>query len=97
MNSDKQGSMTELIRKLRQQRDELKLQLHLAGKEAKDQFAVMEEKWEVLENRAEPLTGAIKEAASEAGDQARKVTGAALDVAVREITSGYEKLRSLLD
>ena len=89
--------MTDLIRKLRQERDELRLKLHLAGKEMQDGFAVLEEKWEALEDRAEPLTGAVKEASSAAGEQARKVTGAALDLAVREIKGGYEKLRSMLD
>ena len=89
--------MTDLIRKLRQERDELRLKLHLAGKEVQDGFAVLEEKWEVLEDRVEPLTGAVKEASSAAGEQARKVTAAALDVAVREIKGGYEKLRRMLD
>ena len=97
MKNDESGAIEDLICKLRQERDELRLKLHLAGKEVQDGFVVLEEKWEVLENRAEPLTGAVKEASSAAGEQARKVTGAALDVAVREIKGGYEKLRSLLD
>jgi hypothetical protein len=97
MKNDESGTMTDLIRKLRQERDELRLKLHFAGKEVQDRFAMLEEKWQVLEGRAEPLTGAVKEASSAAGEQARKVTGAALDVAVREIKGGYEKLRSILD
>ncbi len=43
------------------------------------------------------MTGAVKEASYAAGEQDRKVTGAALDLAVREIKGGYEKLRSMLD
>ncbi|NNC90134.1 MAG: hypothetical protein HKN82_16880 [Akkermansiaceae bacterium] len=82
---------------LRQQRDELKLKVHLAGKEAQAEWERLEGRWHEIEERAEPLTGAVKEAAGEAGDQARKVTGAAIDVAAKELKSGYEKLRKLLD
>ena len=97
MNNEEPGKMAALMSKLRQERDQLKLRMHLAGKEAQDQFAILEEKWEALENRAEPLTGAVKEAAATAGDQARKVTGAALDLTVNELRGGYKKLRAMLD
>lgn len=89
--------MDSLLSILRRQRDELKLQMHLAGKEARDQFADLEKKWAEIEPRTEPLGRAVKEASSAAGEQARKVTAAAMDVAAREISSGYQKLRKLLD
>lgn len=97
MNSEDQEPVESLLGKLRRERDELKLKLHLAGKEAQDRFEALERKWEAIENRAEPLTGAVKEAGSAAGEQARKLTGAALDLAAKEIRGGYQKLRSLLD
>lgn len=97
MNNEGPESSESLLGKLRRERDELKLKLHLAGKEAQDRFDELEKKWEAIENRAEPLTGAVKEAGSAAGQQARKVTGAALDLAAKEIKGGYQKLRSLLD
>ena len=97
MSDEKNDPLNSLISMLKQQRDELKLQMHLAGKEAQDQFADLEKKWSEVERRVEPLSGAVKEASSAAGEQAKKVTGAALDVAAREISSGYEKLRKLLD
>ena len=89
--------LDSLISALKKQRDELKLQLHLGGKEAREQFDALEEKWREVEARAEPLTGAVKEATTTAGDQAKKVTAAALDLAASEISSGYEKLRKMLD
>jgi hypothetical protein len=70
--------------------------MHLGGKEARDQWEKLEEKWHEIEECCEPLTSATKEAASSAGEQARKVTGAAMDLAAREIKSGYQKLRKLL-
>ena len=82
---------------LKRQRDELKLKMHLGSKEAREQWDRLEEKWHQLEDWGEPLTTATKEAAGTAGEQAKKVTGAAMDLAAREIRSGYQKLRKLLD
>ena len=97
MSDEEKDPIESLFSRLRRQRDELKLKMHLAGKEAQDQFAQVEEKWKEVEHRAEPLTGAVKEATSTVGEQARKVTAAAMDLAAREIKDGYEKLRKLLD
>ena len=82
---------------LKRQRDELKLRIHLGGKDARAQWEKLEEKWHELEDWGEPLTSATKEAAGTAGEQAKKVTGAALDLVAREVRSGYQKLRKLLD
>ncbi len=90
-------ALESLIEKLKQQRDELQLKMHLASKEAQDQWAQLEETWQGVQERAEPLSSATREAASAAGEQAKKVTGAALDVAAREIAAGYEKLRKFFD
>ncbi|NIP92753.1 MAG: hypothetical protein GWO24_04510 [Akkermansiaceae bacterium] len=90
-------SSESVIDFLKRQRDELKLQMHLGSQEAKEQWDRLEEKWRELGDWGEPLTSAAKEAAETAGDQAKKVTGAALDLAAREIRSGYEKLRKLLE
>ena len=55
---------------IKQHRDELKLKMHLAGKDAKDEWEKLEVKWREVEKRTEPLKGAVKEAASTTGDQA---------------------------
>lgn len=93
--SEEVDALDSMIEKLKQQRDELQLKMHLASKDAQDQWEQLEETWQGVQQRAEPLTSATKEAASAAGEQAKKVTGAALDVAAREIAAGYEKLRKL--
>ena len=96
MSDESSNSPEAILSYLKRQRDELKLQMHLAGKDAQDEWQRLEAKWQELEDRAEPLTGAVKEAADSAGSEAKKVAGAAMDVAAREIKSGYEKLRGLL-
>lgn len=90
-------SPASMVNFLKRQRDELKLKVHLGEKEAQEQWERLEEKWRELEAWGEPFTSATKEAAGAAGGHAKKVTGAALDVAVREISSGYQKLRKMLD
>ena len=96
MSDETPDPMASLLSSIRQQRDELKLQMHLASKDAQDQWDVLEKKWDELMERGEPLTSATTEAVDNAGEQAKKVTGAALDVVAREIAAGYEKLRGLL-
>ena len=96
MSEETQEPSASLLRAVRQQRDELKLKMHLASKDAQDQWEALEQKWGEIKERGEPLTSAAKEAAGSAGEQAKKVTGAALDLMAREISAGYEKLRGLL-
>ena len=97
MREQDNDPLDSLLSMLKKQRDELRLQMHLGGKEAREQFEALEEKWKEVETRAEPLTGAVKEASTAAGEQAKKVTAAALDLAASEISSGYEKLCKMLD
>ena len=97
MSDQENDPLDSLFSMLKKQRDELRLQMHLGSKEARDQFDALEEKWKEVGARAEPLTGAVKEASTAAGEQAKKVTAAALDLAASEISSGYEKLRKMLD
>jgi hypothetical protein len=95
-NEPQEESGESVFSFLKRQRDELKLQMHLGSKEARDQWEKLEEKWHEFEQRGEPLTSATKEAVGTVGEQAKKVTGAAMDLAAREIKSGYQKLRDLL-
>ena len=73
---------------LKQQRDELRVKLHLAKAEAKDEWARLEKQWE--ERRPK-----LEAASQEAGKTAESV-GAALSLAVEELKKGYERLRNRL-
>jgi uncharacterized protein YjbJ (UPF0337 family) len=97
MSDEPANSTDEILSFIKRQRDELKLKMHLAGKDAQDEWEKLEAKWQDIESRAEPLSGAVKDAAGTAGDEAKKIAGAAMDVAARELKSGYEKFRGLLD
>lgn len=96
MNEEK-DPLDEVFSFIKQQRDELKLKMHLAEKDAQDEWVKLEGKWKEIEQHAEPLKGAVTEAAGAAGDQAKNVANAASEVAAREIKDGYAKIRKLLE
>ena len=88
MKDELKEEIEELAEDLRQNRDELRVQLHLAGAEAKDAWADLEKKWDRFEAKAAVLR---KEAASAGRDigEATKLLGG-------EIKEGYKRLRKLL-
>jgi hypothetical protein len=87
----------EIAKTIRRHRDEIRLKMHLAKADAKNEWEKLEGKWAEIERRAEPLTGAVKDSAEQAGDSAKKVAGSALDVLMRELNDGYAKLRKRLE
>jgi hypothetical protein len=77
-----------MVDDLERQRDELRLQLHLAKAEARDEWERLEEKWQHLRGRM----GVV---GKEAGKTAQEVA-AALQLAAEEIRRGYARVRELL-
>ena len=75
-----------IVQKLEQERDELRLKMHLAKADARDEWEKLEERWGDLRGKMD----AVKEGASEASGD---VKGAASDLA-EEIRKGY---RNILD
>ncbi len=76
----------DLIDELKQKRDELRVQLHLGTKEAKDE-------WEELEDKMEEFTAKAKEFAQDAGiRETGEGVGEALGQLGGEIKKGYERL-----
>jgi hypothetical protein len=80
--------ITKLLDDLRAQRDVLRVRLHLAGAEARDEWEALEKRWEHVRARAAVV-------AREAGDTAENVGTALLQVA-DELKQGYERLRALV-
>ena len=78
----------EIIKSLKQQGDEIKLQLHLAKSEARDEWAILEKKLEVLKSKTETIR-------HEAGDASEDIF-AATKLVADEIKHGFERLRKLL-
>ena len=73
-----------VVQKLEQERDELRLKMHLAKADARDEWDRMEERW----GRLREKLGEVKEGASEASEHVRE---AASDLA-DEIRKGYRKI-----
>lgn len=86
--SDVKEQMTKALEHLKQQRDELQVQLHLAKADAKDEWARLEAQWDEIKPKLEA-------AREEVGKTAESV-GAALGMAIDELKKGYERLRSRL-
>ena len=85
---EKIPDVNSLIDDLKQQRDEIRVRLHLAKAEAK-------EEWERLETKWEHVRGKMGVVGREAGKTAQEV-GTALNLAVEELRRGYERVRKLL-
>ena len=85
---EKIPDVSTLIDDLKQQRDEIRVRLHLAKAEAK-------EEWERLETKWEHVRGKMGVVGREAGKTAQDV-GTALNLAVEELRRGYERVRKLL-
>jgi len=80
--------ITKALEHFKQQRDELQVQLHLAKAEAKDEWAKLETQWEDIKPKLEAAREEVGKTAVSVGD--------ALSLAIDELKSGYERLRSRL-
>lgn len=88
MDATKIPDLSSLVDEAKRQRDEIRVQLHLAKAEAKDE-------WERLETQFDHVRGKLQVVGREAGKAAEDV-GAALRLAVQELLHGYERVRKLL-
>jgi len=88
------GAVTEasrqkqIMEKLRQERDELLLQMRLGKAEFKEEWAELERKWEHLEGRMAGVAGEAREASKE--------VGAAFGVLTDELAEAYRRIRRKL-
>lgn len=83
------ASWDDAIAKLKQERDELALKMHLGRKDLASEWEKLEAKWNELKAAKGPP---MKEAAS----QTAHGVGAAMELAAEELKKGYEKIRKLL-
>jgi uncharacterized protein YjbJ (UPF0337 family) len=86
--ADDRRSLDELRDELKQMRDEIALQIHLASADARDEFSQLEKKWEHFKGRLEVVGKATGDAAEDVGD--------ALDLLGGELKKGFQKIRALL-
>jgi hypothetical protein len=79
----------ELLAKLRQERDELALKMHLGKKEAAAEWEKLEATWHEITARSVPPM-------EEAPDETSVGVGLAFELAAEELKKGYERIRKLL-
>ncbi|MEM8680068.1 MAG: hypothetical protein AAGF97_12005 [Planctomycetota bacterium] len=85
---EKQEFVADLLTKLKQERDEIKLQIHLGKAELRDEWDKMEEKFVGLNNDYEPLREAVGETADEVWESLKLVGG--------ELLEGFHRIRKSL-
>ncbi|MEE9207026.1 MAG: hypothetical protein V3U67_01430 [Gemmatimonadota bacterium] len=86
-DQDKSGKYDDVLEDLKTRRDELRVRMNLAGKEAREEWDKLEERFDSLRGRMTP----IGDAASETFDD----VGQVLDKAAEELKKGYERLRGM--
>ena len=86
--SEKRSALEATISALKRERDELKLQMHLAGMDAKDEYERVSGKIDELNDQIEPLKDAVE-------DTAENVF-AALGMAAEELMHGFHRVRKAI-
>ncbi|BAW79548.1 hypothetical conserved protein [Candidatus Nitrosoglobus terrae] len=86
--SHDRDSLQEFLDYLEQQRDELRVQIHLGKLEAQEEWEQIEEKWEKLK----PTLNAIRDESIASS----KNIFTSLTLAAEEIESGYKRVKKLL-
>ena len=81
--SSGQGSEKDLMKELETLRDEIRLKLHLASMDARDEWDKLETRWQEFRGKAE-----LDETAEEVGEAA----GELFD----ELKKGYDRIRKAL-
>lgn len=88
-NNEVKHRWDDAIAKLKQERDELALKMHLGKKEAIAEWEKLDAKWhEIKARQLPPMTEVV--------DETTVGVGLALELAVEELKKGYERIRQLL-
>ena len=86
--SESQELLSDMIVKLKQQRDELALKIHLGKQDAKDEWERVRAKLDQLADDYEPVTDAARESASKVFDSMKDVAS--------EIKASFDRIRESL-
>ncbi|MGR9092846.1 MAG: hypothetical protein ACU85U_19925 [Gammaproteobacteria bacterium] len=77
-----------LVKTLKTERDELRLKIHLAEAEARDEWERLEPKWQRFHEKAQAVGGTAVEASHE--------IGAAAQLLGSELADGYVRIRDAI-
>ena len=75
----------ELVETLTEQRDELKVQMHLASMDARDEWEELEKKWEHLRSKGKQIKAQV--------DVSAQDIGSAISLLGEEIKHGYNNIK----
>jgi hypothetical protein len=84
--SEWKSRLDELVRKFEQERDELRLKLHLAKADVRDELAELDVKMAQFRERASRADDEARDAMGDIGDAARNLA--------EEIRQGFARVRS---
>ncbi len=82
------SSLKHIVAKLKTERDELRVRMHLAKEDLQDEWSTLEGKWEKLEHK---LSAAKKEAVDSSDD-----VGSAAKLLAGEIKQAYQRIKRKL-
>jgi uncharacterized coiled-coil DUF342 family protein len=88
MSEEKRTAVADMIGKLKQERDKLRLKIHLGKEDLKDEWDQLEDKLAALNHRFEPLKDAVGETADDVWESLKLVGG--------EIREGFNRIRKSL-
>lgn len=84
---DEQNKMVaELIRGLKHERDELKLQMHLASEDMKQELEKLDDRLNELDHRYQPLKSAVEKTSADVWNSLKTVGN--------EIGEGFKRIRN---
>lgn len=88
MESEWKERVDEEVERLRQTRDELRVQAHLGAAEAKDAWGQLEHAWQQLQSRVERIGDATHDAAEDVEEATRLL--------IDELRQGYDRIKDAL-
>ncbi len=77
--------LAEALDKLRQERDELRVKIHLGTMEAKEEWEELEKKWQRFESKAADAKDSVVETSRDVGEGAQLIA--------KELGSAYRRIR----
>ncbi|MCP4941945.1 MAG: hypothetical protein ACR2N1_06040 [Rubripirellula sp.] len=86
--SDTRKKLDDLVTTVRKERDELKLQIHLASLDAKDEYERLSKKCDQLADEYQPVTEAVEKTADN--------VISALGMVADELKFGFQRVRKAI-
>lgn len=83
-----QYDMQVIVDELKTQRDILLLKMHLAKKEAKDEWEELEKKWQYFASRSEQVTEEVQDTAEDVLEDLKDLG--------EDLQEGYSRIKKLL-